>query len=76
MSIRICWNNLCSFNIHFIHSIIKTINEKDIHYNENEVEKIKKILQITKGNKSLAAKMLGIHRTTLWRKIKEYNINF
>jgi transcriptional regulator with PAS, ATPase and Fis domain len=44
-----------------------------LNYNE-EAERIKEVLRQTKGNKSLAAKILGMHRTTLWRKIKEYNI--
>ncbi|WP_457601029.1 helix-turn-helix domain-containing protein, partial [Hydrogenivirga sp.] len=26
------------------------------------------------GNKSLAARVLGMHRTTLWRKLKELGI--
>jgi transcriptional regulator of acetoin/glycerol metabolism len=26
------------------------------------------------GNRSLAAKVLGIHRTTLWRKMREYGL--
>ena len=42
---------------------------------EDEVEKIKRVLRETNGNKSLAAKILGIHRTTLWRKIKEYQLD-
>ncbi len=37
-------------------------------------ETIIKALRETNGNKTLAAKLLGIHRTTLWRKIKEFNI--
>ena len=42
---------------------------------EDEIEKIKRVLKETNGNKSLAAKILGIHRTTLWRKIKEYQLD-
>ncbi len=38
---------------------------------EKEREKIKRVLEEVGGNKSLAARMLGIHRTTLWRKLKE-----
>ena len=41
---------------------------------KDEVEKIIHVLKQTNGNKSLAAKILGMHRTTLWRKIKEYNL--
>ncbi len=40
-----------------------------------EIQQIVEVLKKTGGNKSLAAKILGIHRTTLWRKIKEYNIS-
>ncbi|WP_461831447.1 sigma 54-interacting transcriptional regulator [Aquifex sp.] len=40
-----------------------------------EKERILEALRKAKGNKSLAAKLLGIHRTTLWRKLKEYGIS-
>ncbi|WP_243694529.1 helix-turn-helix domain-containing protein [Aquifex aeolicus] len=44
-------------------------------FRENEeLEKIKEALERAGGNKSLAAKLLGIHRTTLWRKLKEYGL--
>jgi len=53
----------------------KKVNVKDkVNFND-EIEEIKRILRETNGNKSLAAKILGIHRTTLWRKIKEHNID-
>jgi len=32
-------------------------------------------LRCTKGNKALAAKLLGVHRSTLYEKIKKYNLN-
>jgi len=38
---------------------------------EEEIERIKKVLEQVDGNKTLAAKILGMHRTTLWRKMKE-----
>ncbi|WP_333783989.1 sigma 54-interacting transcriptional regulator [Thermocrinis sp.] len=38
---------------------------------EEEIERIKKVLEQVGGNKTLAAKILGMHRTTLWRKMKE-----
>jgi transcriptional regulator with PAS, ATPase and Fis domain len=40
----------------------------------SEEEKIKRALLSTQGNKDKAAEILGMHRTTLWRKIKEYRI--
>ncbi len=42
---------------------------------EEERERIKKVLEQVGGNKSLAAKVLGMHRTTLWRKLKELRID-
>ncbi|MBU5255653.1 sigma 54-interacting transcriptional regulator [Tissierella praeacuta] len=41
---------------------------------ESEIEVINKALIFTKGNKSLAAEKLGIHRTALYKKIDKYNI--
>ncbi len=38
---------------------------------DSEAERIRKALEEAGGNKSLAAKILGMHRTTLWRKLKE-----
>ena len=45
-------------------------------YSLEEVEKrhIKKILAYVEGNKTQAAKLLGIGLTTLYQKIKDYNI--
>lgn len=39
-----------------------------------EREKIINALNISRGNKTEAAKILGLGRTTLWRRIKEYEI--
>ncbi|WP_245998261.1 helix-turn-helix domain-containing protein [Siminovitchia terrae] len=39
-----------------------------------EKESIIKALTHTGGNKTKAAEMLGIHRTTLYQKIKKYDI--
>ena len=39
-----------------------------------EREYIGKVLESTQGNKSEAAKMLGVDRTTLYRKLEEYKI--
>lgn len=41
---------------------------------EAEKEAISKALNITNGNKSLAANKLGLHRTTLYKKIDKYNL--
>jgi len=41
---------------------------------EHEIEAIKKALKETGGNKTKAAKILGISRKTLHNKLKEYNI--
>lgn len=44
-------------------------------YHDKEMQKIIEILNITKGNQSEAAKILGISRVTLWRKLKNYQPN-
>lgn len=40
----------------------------------DEERRIREVLKDTKGNKVLAAKVLGIHRSTLYEKIKKYGI--
>ena len=55
---------------HFVEEIPK-LNEIIA---KTEIEAIKKAIQITGGNKSLAANKLGIHRTALYKKIDKYNI--
>jgi len=40
-----------------------------------EIEMIKKVLEETGGNKTLAAEKLGISVTTLWRRLKSYDEN-
>ena len=42
---------------------------------ENEKEQIQAALRATDGNKTRAAKMLGISRATIFRKIKEYGLS-
>ena len=58
------------------------INPEDIELDtdrgikaQEEKEKILRVLEQTGGNRSLAARILGIHRTTLWRKLKELGIS-
>ncbi len=41
---------------------------------EMEKKHIEKILRITKNNKGLASKILNIPRTTLWRKMKKFEM--
>ncbi len=41
---------------------------------EQEVSYIQWVLKEVKGNKSLAAQVLGIDRVSLWRKLKKYEI--
>jgi PAS domain S-box-containing protein len=41
----------------------------------NEVEEIRKALALTKGRYAEAAKILGISRSTLWRKLKRLGLN-
>jgi DNA-binding NtrC family response regulator len=41
---------------------------------EMEAEHIRRVLEAEDGNQTVAAKQLGISRSTLWRKMKEYGI--
>ncbi len=47
---------------------------QNVSLNDVEKECILKALVDAKGNRSIAAKSLGISRTTLWKKLKDYNI--
>ena len=38
---------------------------------DDEVERIRRALEIAEGNRERAASMLGMSRTTLWRRMKE-----
>jgi Fis family transcriptional regulator, factor for inversion stimulation protein len=42
---------------------------------EFEKKFIKRVLEHTQGNQCRAAKVLGIHRNTLSRKISQYHLN-
>lgn len=42
---------------------------------ETEVKYIKRILEETGGNRTLASSILGIDRSSLWRKIKKYELD-
>ena len=41
---------------------------------ETDMDTIKRALECTNGNASKAARMLGISRITLWRKLKQYEV--
>ena len=51
------------------------IVEENLSINDKEVELIQKALEKNSGKRKLAAKELGISERTLYRKIKEYNID-
>lgn len=61
---------------------IDSDNEKEDRKNEDnippELEKLQiiSVLLANNGNKNQAAGELGMSRTTLWRKMKQYNIDF
>ena len=62
-----------------LESLIDMMVERGILLEEaiTEFEKkfIKCVLENSKGNQSQAAKVLGIHRNTLSRKVDEYNLD-
>ena len=41
---------------------------------ENEINYIKRVLREADGNKTMAASILGIDRSSLWRKMKRYGL--
>jgi two-component system NtrC family response regulator len=53
------------------------LSDSDTQLDLASVEKhhIRKVLSITNGNKTQAAKVLGIGLTTLYQKLKDYNIS-
>jgi transcriptional regulator with PAS, ATPase and Fis domain len=46
--------------------------ERDLN---KEEENIKRALFAAKGNRTKASEMLGMHRTSLWRRMREYRID-
>jgi two-component system NtrC family response regulator len=51
------------------------LNEYTLHLSSIEKQHILKVLEITKGNKTKAAELLGIGAATLYRKIDEYKLS-
>ena len=50
-------------------------NESALHEIEDERERIHRALQIAEGNRERAASMLGMSRTTLWRRMKASGVS-
>ncbi len=50
-------------------------SERRFNIREAEKEHIKRVLQICDGRRMKAADMLGINKTTLWRKMKRYDLS-
>jgi transcriptional regulator with PAS, ATPase and Fis domain len=61
-------------NIKDIHEHAEVV-EESLSLEERELELIKKAIEKHRGRRKNAAKELGISERTLYRKIKEYNIN-
>jgi two-component system response regulator HydG len=48
---------------------------KEVSLEEDPKKTIERAIESTKGNLTLAARNLGISRTTIWRRMKEYKIS-
>ena len=62
-----------------LETLVGLMVERGIHFDEavNEFEKkfIKRVLDRSHGNQSRAARLLGIHRNTLSRKVVQYKLD-
>jgi len=61
-----------------LEALIQQMVEKGVRYDaavqDFEKQYITRVLERVKGNQSRAARMLGMHRNTLSRKINEYSL--
>ena len=67
-------NTASRTNAHFENLIEDIEEEENLSIQEKEVELIKKSLEKHNGKRKDAAKELGISERTLYRKIKQYNL--
>lgn len=56
-------------------SVMGSLFEPGLTLNEIETQVIKEALRYTKNNITMAAKLLGVDRTTIWRRLKKNEIN-
>lgn len=72
-----------SINYHHLPSVIRKNQQTktcEVHQplkferNETEILTIQKALEEVRGNKTAAARRLGIHRTTLYKKLRQFKI--
>jgi len=54
---------------------LTSFHAKDAEWSDNEGERILNTLRLTYGNKAQAARILGIDRSTLYRKIRQFDID-
>ena len=69
------WNGLDDVEPHAVSSMINFSDEQFMSLEQLEEKYINHVLQCFKGKKTKAAKTLGIDKTTLWRKLRRYDIN-
>ncbi len=66
--------NINQSNYNFDHPVVEEV-EETLSLEEKEIDYIRKALKKHKGKRKYAAQELGISERTLYRKIKEYDLN-
>ena len=69
------WNGAENFDHDAINSSINFSKDNFVSLEQLEEKYINHVLNCFKGKKTLAAKTLGIDKTTLWRKLRRYDIS-